>query len=110
MRMTVKNLQQINHVPPENAKDCMEAFKLSTDELVEKYPEVFKRFYNQPCRSETLLLVFNHILGMYGIESFDHKGISYSYLNSGDSYSLTVIYNYRKGNFTLNCWGDIVER
>lgn len=47
--------------------------------------------------------------GTFGVEGAQlQNGDGFDYLNSGDAYSLTVIYFH--GQFSVGCWGDIVER
>ena len=51
-------------------------------------------------------------LGTFGVEyiakGHNQKSPSITYLNSGDTYNLTIL--YVKGQFRVGCWGDIVER
>jgi hypothetical protein len=110
MRITKNNFMKLKDVSEETAIECMEVLKSTSDELHDKYPDLFRQFYNKPTGYYTKLVVLDKLLSTYGIESFEHKKAAYTYLNAGDSYCLTVIYNHRKGNFTLNSWGDIVEK
>jgi hypothetical protein len=110
MRMTKNNLLKIEDVTEETAIECTEVLKSTSSELHDKYPGVFNQGYNNLTGCFAKLVVLDKLLGMRGIEFLEHRGIKYTYLNAGDSYCLTVIYNHRKGNFTLNSWGDIVEK
>jgi hypothetical protein len=58
----------------------------------------------------------NEILGGYGVEAIrDNKWDSYYcdigvlYVNMGDTYVPTVIYDTRKGAWMVCSWGDLVE-
>lgn len=48
----------------------------------------------------------------FGCEAFcwdcGREGISY--LNMGDTYDATVLFDSRNERFTVGCWGDVVER
>jgi hypothetical protein len=47
----------------------------------------------------------------YGVEGFavgDNDSISY--INTGDSYGYTVLFDSRSRRFSTGTWGDIVER
>ncbi len=51
-------------------------------------------------------------LGTFGVEyiakGHNSKSPSITYLNSGDTYTLTIL--YVRGQFRVGCWGNIVER
>lgn len=51
-------------------------------------------------------------LGTFGVEHIaagsNAKSPAIDYLNTGDSYDLTLL--YVRGRFRVGCWGDIVER
>ena len=51
-------------------------------------------------------------LGTFGVEyiakGHNQKSPSITYLNSGDTYTSTIL--YVRGQFRVGCWGDIVER
>jgi hypothetical protein len=48
----------------------------------------------------------------YGVEGFcwnnGEDGITY--LNMGDTYEYTVLFDSRTGRFSTGCWGDVVEQ
>jgi hypothetical protein len=74
--------------------------------------------YNMPNDVELILEACNEVLQGFGVEYIAHcnDGFDYdsmyglSYVNLGDTYKTTVIYNHAKEKFTINCWGNIVER
>lgn len=47
----------------------------------------------------------------FGCEGFywDHGREGISYLNMGDTYDLTIIFDSRSERFYLSSWGDVVE-
>lgn len=50
--------------------------------------------------------------GTFGVEGFcDHCGNhGVSYLNTGDTYGRTILFQSNSGRWSVGCWGDIVER
>jgi len=68
-------------------------------------------------RIDQALDSINNILGGYGVEAIrDNKWSSYYcdigllYVNLGDTYTPTVIYDTRSDKWIIASWGDIVER
>ena len=65
---------------------------------------------------DVALHVIDKLLGGFGVEAVggDMEVSSYSpdmaYVNTGDTYSPTVVYDYGSGRFSLTSWGDWVER
>lgn len=64
-----------------------------------------RELYGSPYTSErwrvtVALTGMDEILGTYGIESFKHKGRRYEYLNSGDTYNTTLIYDRGRETFS----------
>ena len=53
-------------------------------------------------------------LGTFGVESIihsgDYQGPEICYLNTGDGYDLTLLYNWGTGRFQIGCWADLVEK
>ena len=46
-------------------------------------------------------------LGFFGVEGFELDGYGVLYLNTGDTYALTIC--FFMGKFRITSWGDIVE-
>lgn len=48
----------------------------------------------------------------YGPEGFcwDNGRDGITYLNMGDTYEYTVLFDSRSERFSTGCWGDVVER
>ena len=70
-----------------------------------------KQCYNQPRDTELVLCAINEILDGYGIEVIETEEyiIRASYVNLVDSYVPTVIRDYKKGRWIINCTGDFIE-
>lgn len=46
----------------------------------------------------------------YGVEQFTERGVTVKYLNLGDTYDITLIWNTDTGSIYVGTWGDYVER
>lgn len=74
------------------------------------------RCYHMPARYERCLAALDELCQTHGVEYIPNpKDTSqtfrgYSYLNTGESYAATLVYNHVSGRFSVNSWGDIVER
>jgi hypothetical protein len=74
------------------------------------------KLYNPPDKVELQLMACNEVLGGYGIEPVNgawvspfYQNCTMLYVNMGDAYDQTVVYNCVKGTFHLTSWGDMVE-
>lgn len=64
-------------------------------------------------RTTAALEVLNEILGGYGTEELtkpDRIYPCYAYVNTGDTYSPTIIHRLSDDSLSCGTWGDIVER
>jgi len=62
-------------------------------------------------RNERVLEALNKVLDCHGVEGITPDGSVYpigAYINSGDTYSLTVVLD-EDGEFHLTTWGDFLE-
>jgi hypothetical protein len=68
--------------------------------------------YHKPSYIERVLCAANEIISGYGVECLvDSDGQArWEYINMGDTYAATLLYNRETGQFTVGTWGDIVER
>lgn len=72
--------------------------------------------YNPPRKYEVKLEALNRIAdGACGVEYIAHrddtfaKNYGLSYLNTGDTYKRTIIYDHYLGSWRVDSWGGIVE-
>jgi hypothetical protein len=72
--------------------------------------------YNRPSLAELKLEACNEILSGYGVEAIRggywdsyHGDVVFTYVNMGDPYIQTVVFDCHKGTFHLTSWGDMVE-
>ena len=70
--------------------------------------------YNKPRRIELILSALNELMETCGVEAFRGRESQYhacaEYLNTGDTYSPTILFRHDTGTFSLTCWGDFFER
>ena len=63
------------------------------------------------------MIIINNMLDLHGVESFVKENESedfstqtvYEYINAGDIYNTTLIYNYDSHEITMGCSGDFME-
>ena len=71
--------------------------------------------YNPAEESANLLQHVSDLIEYHGVLAYDPEDTNpshpkYSYINSGDSYGLTLIYNHESGRFMITDIGTIIER
>ena len=80
------------------------------------FPETAKwlfQCYNEPCYRERLMSCIDETIGGHGVESIEGNNWrwpSATYINTGDTYSPTLLLDWEKGTISLTTWGDWVER
>jgi hypothetical protein len=77
----------------------------------------FDQCVHKPKRIDRILSCLNECLKMHGVEPIcdggqrmDGSHIVAEYLNSGDTYTPTLVFNWRTRAFSLTTVGDFVER
>jgi hypothetical protein len=93
------------------------------DELVEEHLPETERYvrsmYSDPYRSHmwrvtVALHGINEIMGAHGVEPLGpvemHYGPPFEYINMGDTYVATLVYDRDKDRLFISSWGDIAER
>lgn len=74
--------------------------------------------YNPPSKAELKMEALNELLCGCGVEAIEHRDIRVShyhgntvaiYVNFGDTYIPTVLYDTRCGVFRITSWGDFYE-
>ena len=74
--------------------------------------------YNPPPYGEKLREAINEAMGGHGIESIRQKDYlvgyyadtRYLYVNRGDTYDITLVYDTESDKFIVASWGNLVER
>lgn len=91
-----------------------------------KYPRRFpatdkwvRSCYNKPRKSEVKLHALNELHECSGVEGVQiegawvdsyHRDYCASYLNTGDTYSATILLDHIAGKWRLTTWGDWYEQ
>lgn len=67
--------------------------------------------YNLPSRTERIMACINEVMQGHGVEAIDAEGIHPRavYVNTGDTYTPTLLYCYHSQSFRVQSWGDYVE-
>jgi hypothetical protein len=74
--------------------------------------------YHQPRRSEIKMAALDELLGGCGVEAISderfyvdryHGSIVATYVNTGDTYSPTILRDNLTGKYRLTSWGDFYE-
>lgn len=68
------------------------------------------RLHNEPKDYELKLEALNEALDESGVESLIEDGkVIASYVNNGETYQATVVYDHEKEEFLITSWGDFYE-
>lgn len=77
------------------------------------YPAVQRwvaQCFHAPSTREQVAEALNEILGGFGVEGCRlTNGKACEYINRGDTYTTTLLFDYRTRTWKLTCWGDWVE-
>lgn len=70
-------------------------------------------YFHKPRRIDLILSALNELLECHGVEAFRGRGDQShaiaEYLNTGDTYSATILFRHDTGTFRLTTWGDFYE-
>jgi len=70
----------------------------------------FNACYNRPFYSERLMKCINEVMQGNGVEALgDSMNPLALYVNTGDTYSSTLLYSYKTKTIRLTTWGDFAE-
>lgn len=110
---TIKELSTLFQFP----ETVHEILTLDIEEVIKKYEPARARVnecYNRPDDADIRLHAINHIEQFYGVEGFPitedavRSSDFVDYLNSGDTYSLTLLHH--RGKYWLGSYGDAYEQ
>ena len=70
-----------------------------------------RQCFNAPSYNERVEVAVNELLGGFGAEAIPFEGSwpEISYINMGDTYDLTVVFDYSEEKIYATDWGTIVE-
>lgn len=126
---SVKTLTANFRLSPDEAKlirkiaaaaDDGEELKTVVDARVPATSSYVRSLYSDPYRSRlwrttVALHAMNEIMGTHGVEGLGPQrsgdyAPSYEYLNTGDSYAATLVYDRDGDRLFVSSWGDIAEK
>ncbi len=114
---SIANLEkslQMNHADAVLLKGLMDG-TVNSEKLADEMG-LLKGFHNLPSRAERIMMIANKLTNSSGVEYVPDRDDTYTsaygleYLNQGDTYDTTLIYDKGKGRFFISSWGDEVER
>jgi len=116
-KITQKNLRKA--FPKMSQKDALTIVRLVNGTLdAVDFQAGYRRVsecYHQPSDTDVILHVINSIAGGYGVEGSPYEvdamydGEFISYVNMGDPYYTTILFNPRTNRFELSNWGSVYE-
>lgn len=75
-----------------------------------------RQCYNEPRYQEKVMRALNELLGGFGVESIEgeyvdsfYRNSIATYVNMGDSYDTTILYDTRSHEYILISYGDFIE-
>lgn len=80
-------------------------------ETVEAVEDWIRQCYNRPSHEELVMCAADALAEGFGVEAvFDSDGdVACSYVNTGDTYNLTLLYDHGRDEFQFTTWGDWIE-
>jgi hypothetical protein len=97
----------------QKAKDLMDC-RIDPEEY-ESVQAWVRQCYNRPSKREQRMLALNEVLQGFGVEIIgnvnmcDDDDIHAEYVNMGETYNVTILFDRRTRRFRLTTWGDWVE-
>lgn len=111
------------HVTDETLNNAIESARKTVNKFIEsdyedysilpdKVSKWVKQCYNTPSDTELEMAVIDVLIDGYGVEGITPEGKVYpvaEYVNMGDTYDLTVVYDLENGEYILTSWGDFLS-
>jgi len=113
--MTYKEIADELNISIEKAKEVKGVItRKIPPENYESVRKWVKQCYNEPTNSEKKLEALNEIIEGYGTEGIFSPDFSiywclFKYINTGDTYSATIIRLGDQKKYIISSWGDIIE-
>ena len=91
---------------------------LEDNQAVREHPAAIARraeCFHPPSLLDQRLHALNAAAETYGVEYIAHRDDTYretyglEYLNTGDTYTPTLIFDHARGSWRVGSWGDVVE-
>ena len=103
---------------PGHGKELRQVLEMRRSQLAQ-HPAGAARLaecFHPPATYDVRMCVLDSIGGTCGVgyiahkDDTSHESYGIEYLNIGDPYAATIIYDHRSGRYRVSSWGDIVER
>ena len=118
---TNKEISRCLNITLSQAKQMKRIINAITNDYLLTFKSVenwCKECYNIPSLTELKLCALNELIEGYGTEAITGPEyinnycmyINAVYINTGDTYALTVLFDYRTNKFSLTSFGDYVEK
>lgn len=84
------------------------------DEIQEKYPKTDEWLcacHSMPPTPDIIMAMYDEVIGGFGVDVIvdAHDGVVAEYINTGDIYNATVLYDRRTQVYIVTTWGDWVD-
>lgn len=113
MYPSVKTIETRLNVSNETAKTIRKLMdgRLVPEEVSEPTKKWVQSCYNEPSEVEKIMSAIDFVLETYGCEVIFIDGYpAMEYCNTGDTYAMTVMYDYKVNRFRIMSWGDWWEK
>lgn len=117
MQITTKKL--LDNFKDLNKKTALTIVKLCNGTIApdsfEGAQKRLKECYNAPSNTDLILNAVNDLIGGFGVEGTPYTdGAIYdedfiSYINFGDTYATTILYDPGQNKFIIDSWGNVYE-
>ena len=114
--MDINKIAELLNISIEQANQVRQIIKGRLDPLSFKSVQSWvDQCFNMPSKLELKLCAINEVIGGFGVEYTESVNDSYTdkqgldYINLGDTYTCTVVFNHSTNKFSCTSWGDIVE-
>jgi hypothetical protein len=110
MQKRLPSVKTLQEVFGGNAKAARKILEMTFAELADTLHGAARiaECYHTPATSDIRMHVLDSLGGSFGVEAFETKKGWCKYLNTGDTYALTLV--YFQGKYQVASWGDIAER
>lgn len=105
--MNTPSIKKILQAFPHLDRKTAAAVKLA---MIEDQPAP-ARWYTTGRKIDRQMHAINALIEGHGIEHAPaEKGPGFDYVNMGDTYAATIVYDYKTGRFSVTTVGDVIER
>lgn len=113
--MNLPSIKTLDRAFPGKGKEIRLLLEQKTNTMdYESVREFISRCYNKPDYPYRLMLALNEIIEGFGVESIwgpeSERWPEVDYVNMGDVYNATLMYDYRDNRVRVGTVGDFVER